>query len=311
MEALKLSLAYFLDLLFGDPRWLPHPVKAIGKATSFLERLLNRGNFLRVKGILLAIIVIGGTISISLLILELCRRVSPMLETILWLFLAYTCLSTKDLSIHGYRVLEGIENKDLRAAQQRLSLIVGRDTENLPKEKIITAAIESVAESTNDGIIAPLFYLTLGGVVLGIGYKAINTLDSMVGYKNEKYLDFGWFSARIDDLANFIPARLTGLLIIASSFILRKDFVHSFKIMIRDGKKHFSPNSGICESAMAGALGIRLGGPSTYQGRLLDKPYLGEDKLPIKAFLIKDALKISFFSSFLMFLLGVAIKWVI
>ncbi len=177
---------------------------------------------------------------------------------------------------------------------------------------MVTAAVESIAENTNDGIIASLFYLILGGPVLAITYKAINTLDSMVGYKNDKYIHFGWASARLDDVANFTPARITGILIALSSAILRfslSNFYSSLRTMLLDGGKHPSPNSGVPEAAMAGALGIRLGGPSTYQDRQVVKPFIGEEKRKIEPHLIKKALDISLLTSMLMILTGVVLKW--
>ncbi|NCO68147.1 MAG: cobalamin biosynthesis protein CobD, partial [Nitrospirae bacterium] len=175
------------------------------------------------------------------------------------------------------KVLKEIRAKDIIEARKKLSCIVGRDTQNLSEDGVVKAAAESIAENTNDGIIAPLFYLILGGPVLAITYKAINTLDSMVGYKNDRYIHFGWFSARVDDVANFIPARIAGMLIVISSFLLRKNFKDSLKTMLRDSKKHSSPNSGISEAAMAGALGIRLGGGAFYQGKFVEKQYIGND----------------------------------
>ena len=188
---------------------------------------------------------------------------------------------------------------------------MGRNTQDLSKKDVIRACIESIAENTNDGIIAPLFYLILGGPTFAIGYKAINTLDSMIGYKNQDYRDFGWFSARLDDFVNFIPARITGILMVISSFLLGYNFKDSFRIMCRDGKKHLSPNSGIPEAAMAGALGIRVGGPAKYKGKLVVKPYIGEDKTFIEPGLINKAIKVSFLSSFLMAFGGSILRWVI
>lgn len=314
MEVLSIISAYILDLAFGDPHWLPHPVRIIGKVITSLEKKLRNGRgkyALRLKGAGLTIVVVGGCVFITWVILNSLKKINPVLAIIVWIFLAYTSLAIKDLFIHAKRVLERIENKDIEGARYKLSFIVGRDTKDLREEKIITATIESIAENTNDGIIAPLLYLILGGPVLAITYKAINTLDSMIGYKNERYMYFGWFAARLDDVVNFIPARIAGWLIVVSSFISGGDFRGSFKIMLRDGRKHPSPNSGISEAAMAGALGIRLGGPSTYQGELEDKPYIGEDKRQINPLLIKEALLISFLTSLLMVLLGVLVKWAI
>ena len=314
MVPLSILSAYIMDLAFGDPRWLLHPVRIMGGLIIFLEGGLRRGRskfILRIKGGFLVIIVAGGCAFVTWIILNFLRKASPVLETIAWILLGYTCLATRDLFVHVKDILKEIRNNDIEGARRKLSLIVGRDTKDLPEEKIIAATIESIAENTNDGIVAPLFYLILGGPVLAIAYKAINTLDSMVGYKNEKYLYFGWFSAKLDDIANFLPARITGILLSISSFMAGKGFRNAFRIMLRDGRKHPSPNSGISESAMAGALGIRLGGPYAYQGEISHKPYLGEEKMPIKPLLINEALKISFITSLLMVSAGVILRWVI
>lgn len=314
MISLSIVSAYVLDLIFGDPCWFPHPVKGMGRLIVFLEKRLKTGRskfILRIKGGLLVIVVAGGCAFVAWAFLNSLRRVNPVLETIAWILLGYTCLATRDLFSHARNILEKIRNNDIEGARQKLSLIVGRDTGNLPEEKIIVATVESIAENTNDGIIAPLFYLILGGPVLAIAYKAVNTLDSMLGYKNEKYKDFGWFSAKVDDVANFIPARISGLLIAVSSFIAGKDSKSSFLTMLCDGRKHPSPNSGWPEAAMAGALGIRMGGPSTYEGQLCIKPYIGEDKGSMQLSLIEDALTIAFISSILMLSIGVLLRWVI
>ncbi|NWF53077.1 MAG: cobalamin biosynthesis protein CobD, partial [Nitrospirae bacterium] len=289
MESLNIIIAYLLDLALGDPRGFPHPVKIMGKLINFLERVLRRGKnwwILRIKGAILALSVVGASASCAYLILELMRKINPIAEYLARIFLAYTSLSTKDLILHARLVLKEIKAKNVVEARKRLSYMVSRDTRYLSENEIIKAATESIAENTNDGIIAPLFYLILGGPVLAVSYKAINTLDSMVGYKNEKYSDFGWFSARLDDVANYIPARISGFLISISSFILCKGFKDSFKTMLRDGKKHLSPNSGISEAAMAGALGIRLGGGAVYQGRFVRRQYIGKDIKKVDTFLI-------------------------
>ena len=252
----------------------------------------------------MAFLVVGGIISLAYLFLELANRLHPYLWNLVWVYLGWTTLSIKDLRVKAKAILQELEKDSLPTARSNLSKIVGRDTQELPKEGIITATVESIAESTNDGIIAPLFYLALGGPVLAIAYKAINTLDSMVGYKNEKYLHFGWFSAKLDDVANFIPARISGFLIAAASL---KGFSHSFKTMLKDGRKHCSPNSGISEAAMAGALGIRLGGDCFYQGRLHEKPFIGQAKREVIPQLINEALTISLISSLLMLMVIVGI----
>jgi len=310
-----LIFSYTADLIFGDPEWFPHPIRGIGKLINIFDnRLNNKKDTIwvgRIKGLIVTFIVVGISVCSACLLIKLAKKLNFFFGDLVWVYLAYTTLSIKDLFLKAKAISEKLVTNSLVEARSRLSRIVGRDTQKLPEEKVIKATIESIAESTNDGIIAPLFYLILGGPVLAIGYKAINTLDSMVGYKNEKYYHSGWFPAKLDDVVNFFPARITGFLISISSFILRKNFSDSFKTMFRDGKKHPSPNSGISEAAMAGALGIKLGGPSTYQGKLSVKPYLGEDKLPTNPLLINEALTISFVASFLMVLMGILVKWIL
>jgi len=189
--------------------------------------------------------------------------------------------------------------------------MVGRDTQKLSQEEIIQATVETVAESTTDGIIAPLFYLFLGGPVLAIMFKAISTLDSVIGHKNERYLYFGWCAAKLDTLANFIPARITGLLIPIAALFYGKDFTGSFRIMLRDGKKQDSFNSAVSEAAMAGALGVRLGGTCNYSGRIVEHPYLGEQRRQISISLIKETITISVVTSLLMLVTGIVFKQVV
>ncbi len=311
MESFSIISAYFLDLVIGDPRWFPHPVKGMGKLIIFLDQKLRTGQrifLMYLKGIILTILVVGISALCAFVLLNYFEKINYILEITVWILLSYTTLACGDLYHHVKDIKNELKNKNIEGAREKLSLIVGRDTKDLTKEKIIIATIESIAESTNDGIIAPLFYLFLGGPVLAISYKAINTLDSMVGYKNEQYLYFGWFSARVDDAANFIPARITGILIVISSFFLGYDFKKAFKIMARDGQKHHSPNSGISEAAMAGGLGIKLGGTSKYEGIFLEKPYIGDDKNIIQIHLINKALKITFVSSLIMVIAGVILK---
>ena len=272
--------SYIVDLLFGDPEGFPHPVRGMGKLINLIENVLNKkGAFWikRIKGIVLACIIIGISAYSAYLLIKLSRRLNPFLYHLAWVYIGYTTISVKDLQIKARAIYKELKEGDIFKARKELSRIVGRDIQDLSEDEIKRATIESIAESTNDGIVAPLFYLILGGPVLAITYKAINTLDSMVGYKNDRYIHFGWFSARVDDVANFIPARIAGMLIVISSFLLRKNFKDSLKTMLRDSKKHSSPNSGISEAAMAGALGIRLGGGAFYQGKFVEKQYIGND----------------------------------
>ena len=303
-----LIFSYLLDLVFGDPEWIFHPVRVIGKLIDKLESALigRRAIWIeRLKGIVLVALVVITASVITYFLLKVSLRINVILGDLVWIYMAYTVLSIKDLGVKARAVSSALRNSHIEKARHELSKIVGRDTGNLDQKEIIKAAIESVAENTNDGIVAPLFYLILGGPVLAIAYKAVNTLDSMIGYKNEKYIHFGWCAAHLDDIANFIPARISGFLISISS----KNFRDSFKIMLRDGSKHSSPNSGISEAAMAGALGIKLGGGTFYQGVFVPKPYIGIEKREINNNLIIKALKISFVTSILMLILGVIFKW--
>jgi len=315
---LLLILCFVLDLIFGDPEWFPHPVRMMGKLINILDNWLRgeQSNKLRerIKGAILVIFVIGICGCFAYLILEIAKRLNNYLWYFIWVYLGYTTLAIKDLHVKSKAILNELKNNDIKEARSELSKIVGRDTENIDEEKIITATVESIAEGTNDGIVAPLFYLALGGPLLAIIYKAINTLDSMLGYKNKKYINFGWASARLDDIANYIPARITGFLISISSAFATSSLITihcSLKTMLRDGTFHPSPNSGISEAAMAGALGVRLGGPSFYHGKEVIKPYIGEGKNEVKLSCITSALNISFITSILILLIGVFLKWLI
>lgn len=276
---LVLLLAYALDLMFGDPERLPHPVRWIGRAVNLLESTLRpvakTPTAQRLAGVVMTVLTVAGVWCAAYLALYYSYRVSFVLFFVLSTWMVWTSLSIKSLKTEAEAVLEALKIDGIEGARQRLSRIVGRDTENLTEEEVLKATVETVAENTGDGVVAPLFYLAVGGPPLMLAYKAVNTLDSMVGYKNERYIDFGWSSARLDDAANYIPARLTGLLIAASAFILGYNWTGSLKTMVADGRKHPSPNSGFPEAAVAGALGVVLGGRSTYSGAVSEKPLIG------------------------------------
>lgn len=286
--------ACFLDLAIGDPRWLPHPVRLIGRAINVVEAILRKifsspGGELS-GGILLVLFIVGPvyflTSFLETMLLQLSGSFWPTVGTVLLVYLTATTIAAKELIRSAGLVITSVAGGDLHAARRNVSMIVGRDTSELSDKAVLRATIETVSENLSDGIVAPLFYLAIGGLPLAMAYKAVNTLDSMVGYKNERYRYFGRAAARLDDVANYIPARISGLLIVLSVFIL--DFSHhagtaiasakhSFQIMLRDGRKHPSPNSGMPEAAMAGALGVTLGGPSTYGGVLSNKSFLGDE----------------------------------
>ncbi|MBI4823171.1 MAG: cobalamin biosynthesis protein CobD [Nitrospirae bacterium] len=279
LSPIELLLAFSLDAVVGDPKWLPHPVRLIGKAVEKGEELLRNKMDGKAGGVVLAAGIVVTTFVVMHFLVLLLRAPSSgymkLIGSMAVVFLASTTLALMGLigSVRDVYMAGNIEE-----ARLRLSHIVGRDTGDLGEDGVRRAAIETLAENTSDGVVAPLFYLALGGVPLAMAYKAVNTLDSMVGYRNERYMEFGWASARLDDLLNYIPARLTGLLIVAAVFVLsgfsKEEALRAFKVMLSDGRKHTSPNAGYPEAAMAGALNVRLGGPSTYGGNLIEKPLI-------------------------------------
>jgi adenosylcobinamide-phosphate synthase len=289
----ELIAAFLLDLSIGDPRWLPHPVRLIGRGIVFLENMIRtriQENHERLAGVLLVVMIVMPAALLAYFIREVLllpgHGVLAVAAAAVMVYLVATTIALRELVSSAKLVLTSVKQGDLVTARSNLSMIVGRDTQNLDEDGVLRATIETVSENLSDGVIAPLFYLAIGGLPLAIAYKAINTLDSMVGYKNEKYLSFGWAAARLDDVANYVPARLTGILIVLASycyFLVRRPgspFFRardSFRVMRRDGRNHTSPNSGIPEAAMAGCLGVRLGGPSTYGGVLVQKPFIGDD----------------------------------
>jgi adenosylcobinamide-phosphate synthase len=293
MPLTNLICAFFLDLAIGDPNRLPHPVRIMGKYIDRMENFLrghssvNNG---KKAGILLVISIVIPAIVITAFIQEALHWPSEgvfrIVGAIILVYLTATTLALHELITAAGLVIEAVRVGNMADARKNLSMIVGRDTHNLSEEKTLRATIETVAENLSDGFVAPLFYLVIGGLPLAMGYKAINTLDSMVGYRNERYIHFGWAAAKLDDAANYIPARMTGLLIVIAAFCysLFKDprtaasiARRAYFIMRRDGRNHSSPNSGVPEAAMAGALGVRLGGPSTYNGVLIVKSWIGDE----------------------------------
>lgn len=265
----KIAAGYLLDLLMGDPYSFPHPVRYIGKFIEFLEIFLKKLKHDKFAGILLTVITVGFAFIITY---YLCA-VSVIIEVII----IYTIFSTRCLADEAKSVYSALKNNDLAEARKRVGFLVSRDTSELDEKAVIRATVETVSENIVDGIISPIFYLLIGGAPLGMAYKAASTLDSMVGYKNEKYINFGWASARLDDILNFIPARLTAFLLLpAAALVCRMGANNTLRIAIRDRLKHSSPNSAHAESAVAGALGCRLGGPSKYFGEIVDKPYIGD-----------------------------------
>jgi adenosylcobinamide-phosphate synthase len=301
MTALEISAAYVVDLFFGDPPGYPHPVKLIGRAISFFEkRLLQWAHtpwMQRFLGIILALTIVSGAGIFTWAIIRTAGWVHPVFSSVIIIFFAYTTLATRNLYDEARKVIKVLEQGDITLARKLMGFLVGRDTDRLDEKEICRALIETVSENTSDGIVAPLFYLIIGGPPLAMAYKALNTLDSMVGYRNDRYRYLGWASARGDDLANLIPSRLTALLFILSSFVLRKNWRGAWGAAWRDGRKNPSPNSGYPEAAMAGALGVRLGGKNFYFGRVEEKPLIGEPERSIDRKVVKESLHLMIVNS--------------
>ncbi|MBU4310416.1 adenosylcobinamide-phosphate synthase CbiB [bacterium] len=285
-------------------------------------------NYEKIAGIILTVIVAGGSFLFAWTVIRIAYKLYPALGLIVTIWGAFATLSIRGLGQGGERVYLALENQSnqstgrrtdgqtdrrtgLKLARKRLSEIVGRNTKNLREEGIIRGTVESISENTIDGVVAPLFYLFLGGVPLALAYKAINTLDSMIGYQNRRYKDFGWAGAKLDDIANYIPARIGGVLISLGAFFFKKDGKNAFRIMLRDGRKYHSPNAGLPQGAMAGALGIRLGGINYYRGKKIIKPYLGHPKKKLSSIHIKESSNLMYLTSFLTLILGLLIRWLI
>ena len=279
---------FILDLIFGDPHWLPHPICLIGNLIGFLEKNLRRllapgKTALLLGGALMVVIVLSLSYVVPYAVLMLAEQVSPWLRFALETVMFYQIFATKCLRDESMKVYTALHNNDLEDARVKLSWIVGRDTKELTAEEVTKGAVETVAENTADGIIAPMFYMFIGGAPLAFLYKGINTMDSMVGYKNDKFLYFGRCAAKLDDVANFIPARITGILMILASYFLNMNAAGAWKIFWRDRYNHLSPNSAMTESVTAGALNIQLGGDHYYFGKLVHKDTIGDNIRPVVA----------------------------
>ena len=280
------GLGFCLDLLLGDPYWLPHPIRVIGNFIGILEKRMNKKEcsekYLVRAGIGMVALVLLTVLMVTALLLILAYRIHPVAGVILEMIMTYQILATKCLKVESMKVYNCLKENDLIAARHAVSMIVGRDTGRLDETGVAKAAIETVAENTSDGVIAPMLYTALGGPVLGFFYKAVNTMDSMVGYKNEKYLHFGRFAAKMDDVWNYIPSRISALLMIASAWIFRMDYKRAWAVWKRDRRKHASPNSAQTEAVCAGALQVQLAGDAYYFGKLYPKETIGDDVRPIE-----------------------------
>jgi len=306
------ALAYALDCLVGDPEWAPHPVRWIGRVIEYGESCLRR--FVRSSrseftgGLLLSLAVVGFFGLGSWRLLGWLGEWNRTLGFILTLYLAATTLATRSLLEEAFAVRRLLANGNLLAARQQVARIVGRDTHSLDEPEITRAVIETLAESACDGIVAPMFYLAIGGAPAALAYKAINTLDSMIGHRDERYEYFGKFAARLDDAVNFIPARLTALLFVLAAWGLRLDWRGAWRVLFRDGRNHKSPNAGRPEAAMAGALDVRLGGENFYDGERHCGSYLGDANRPLDDRALSNALRLTICVSLLMFMICLIIQ---
>ena len=282
-----------LDALLGDPRWFPHPVRLIGAFCEWAEPNARRWlGYTRLAGVatVAATLLVTGIVCWALV--AAMEMVHPAMGTLAQIVLAYFAISMRDLQDHAMEVHAALEERDLEGARGVAGMMVGRDTGDLPEEEIVRAAVESVAENSVDGVVAPLFFIAMGGGAGAILFKAVSTMDSMFGYKNERYINFGWAAARLDDVVNYIPARLAGALIPMASWARGLGAAGSWRIMWRDGGSHASPNAGIAESAFAGALGVRLGGMNWYGGVEKHAPFMGERQRPLWRGSILEAVRL-------------------
>ena len=311
LHAIALVAGFFLDLIIGDPHWLYHPVRLIGLLISLCEKIFlgksdktesdSKGGKKIFFGVLTVIIVLSATLIITGAIVFWSYYFNRYLGLAIEAILTYFILATKSLRYESMKVYKALNTGTLDDARKAVSMIVGRDTESLSEEGVVKAAVETVAENTSDGVIAPMIFTAIGGPVLGFLYKAVNTMDSMIGYKNDKYLFFGRAAAKLDDFVNFIPARISAILMILAAFLGGKDFdgKRAKEIFKRDRFNHASPNSAQTESACAGALGVRLAGNASYFGKIVEKPFIGDAVRRIEREDIKRACRLMYITAFL------------
>lgn len=295
-----------MDFIFGDPSWLYHPVRIIGKGIELGERILRklfREKHLVLAGAVLWVIIAGASFLIPLGLLFLAQKIHPGVRFALETFWCFQILAGRSLCRESGKVYDRLQEDDLPGARRAVSMIVGRDTESLTGEGVTKAAVETVAENTSDGVTAPLIYMMIGGAPLGFLYKAVNTMDSMLGYKNDRYLYFGRIPAGMDDIFNYIPARITALAMIAAAYVTGLDGKNAWRVYRRDRKKHASPNAAQTESVCAGALRVQLAGDAVYFGKLYKKELIGDRLRPIEPRDIKRAQRLMYVTALLLLLL--------
>ncbi len=307
-------LAFALDAVFGDPYCIPHPICLIGKLISTGEKILRKRFYgsakkERIGGMLLSIGVVLISFAVPAALIWGVGQLHWSLAVLLQIWFCFQIFAAKSLKKESMKVYTALKSDNLSEARRYLSYIVGRDTDALSAEAVAKAAVETVAENTSDGVIAPLIFMAIGGAPLAFAYKAVNTLDSMIGYKNEKYLHFGWFAAKLDDVCNYIPSRISGLLMIAAAYINGFDGSSAARIYRRDRRNHASPNSAQTESACAGALQIQLAGDASYFGKLYHKPTIGDRIRPAEAEDIRRANRLMYGTSLLGVILFAALRF--
>lgn len=318
MSLAACAAGFFLDFIFGDPEWLYHPVRLIGKGISFGERQLRKlcssnksGRELVAAGAVLWVCIAGISFLLSLGLLILAQKIHPVLRFVLETFWCYQIIAARCLCKESVKVYDRLKADDLPGARRAVSMIVGRDTENLSAEGVTKAAVETVAENTSDGVTAPLIYMLIGGAPLGFLYKAVNTMDSMLGYKNDKYLYFGRIPAKMDDVFNYIPSRVTALFMIVAAFFCGMDGKNAWRIYRRDRRKHASPNAAQTEAVCAGALRVRLAGDAVYFGKLYKKEFIGDNLRPIEPEDIKRTGRLMYVTAVLMLIVFGAVKYIV
>ncbi|MBF0777650.1 adenosylcobinamide-phosphate synthase CbiB [Streptococcus cuniculi] len=309
MSLFSIVLAVCLDWLIGDPYSWPHPVKWMGNFISWCLRMFQKKPIQPyVFGGMLWLSTVGLSVAVAYLLLLGASLLHPIFYWVIYTYLAYASLATRSLAVEAIKVYHAVKTGTLEDARYQVSMIVGRDTSHLSREEITKATIETVAENTSDGVIGPLLCLFIGGPVLAIGYKAINTLDSMVGYKTEKYRAIGYLSAKIDDLANLIPARVTWLALMIASHILQLNAKEACRIGYRDRYQHASPNSAFSEAVVAGSLGIQLGGTHIYHGEIIEKPTIGDETREATADDILTTVSLLYMSTTFVLLLAILLS---
>jgi adenosylcobinamide-phosphate synthase len=295
IDAWILLAAYVLDLVVGDPHFVPHPVILIGRGITYVERIIRRlagERWLKMAGILFPLVFVGGSYLLTVVLLKAVAAVHPWLACTVDAWLISTTIAVKGLAAAGQEIWRHLKVGNLEEARRSLSMVVGRDTESLNETEVVRGAVETVAENIVDAIISPIFYAAIGGAPLAMAYRAANTLDSMVGYKNERYRNLGWASARFDDLVNYIPARLAAAILVGVALMLKLDWRSCWKVIKRDARLHPSPNSGFTEAGVAGALGIQLGGLNYYQGVASNRAKMGDPLRVMRADDIKKTVAI-------------------